>query len=586
MNGQLPDLSSECETERQAAELAALRRMLDASRGCFSLSFAICNSPALRTHLIEEIRSSNPGIDVVVVSTETADVFGSVAVSIRAADRTALFVVGLEESLDSTKTRQPALASLNASRELWEQRFPYPVVFWLPDFAVTLVSSQARDFWRYRSHRFEFVSEQAGLSAAIDDALAGDFAAAGSLTVDERHFRIAELESRLTQVGPDPPTELAQHFLLWISELSFLYRSLARFDEAEAAARRHMTFAKHLGRADQIGKAQNAMGLLSQEKGDLDDALKSFREAERIARTVFGDNHPNVATCVNNIGRALKAKGDLDGALQCYREAERNARTACGDNHPHVAACVNNIGSVLHDKGDLDAALKCYRDAERIDRDAYGDNHPEVATDVNNIGSVLWAKDDLDGAMKCYREAERIARAAYGDNHPTVAIRVNNIGIVLHDKGDLHGAMKCHREAERIDRAAYGDTHPAVARDVNNIGSVLQDKGDLDGALKYYREAECIDRAAYGDDHPEVATDVNNIGSVLRVKGNLDGARERYREAFGIFLTTEGPQSPSTLTCARNLVELKADPVALAREIAGNDVADQLAAALRDLPPR
>ena len=584
MNGQLPDLSSECETERQAAELAALRRMLDASRGCFSLSFAVCNSPHLRDYLIGQIKTSCDGAEVVAVPAAMTDVFGHVKNAASNPARGALFVVDLERSLDSSASDHPVLRSLNASRELWEQRFPCPVVFWLPEFAVTLVSTQARDFWRYRSHRFEFVSEQATPAAALTDRFGEFHGVVDSLSVDERHFRVAELESRLTQVGPDPPTELAEHALLWISELAFLYRSLARFDEAEAAARRHMTLAKRLGRADQIGKAHNQIGLVLQEKGDLDGALKCYREAERIARAGYGDNHPDVAVDVNNIGRVLWEKGDLDAALKCFRQAERIARTANGDNHPTVAIYVNNIGNVLRNKGDLDGALKCFREGERIDHAAYGDSHPEVAIGVNNIGAVLYGKGDLDAGLRCFREAERIFRTAYGGNHPQVATCASNIGGVLRAKGDLDGALKCFREAERIDRTAYGDNHPNVAIRVNNIAPVLQDKGDYNGALECSREAERIDRAAYGDNHPNVAIDVNNIGSLLQANGDLNGARERYGEAFRIKLATIGPRSLSTLLGALKLRTVGIDPIELAREIAGSEVADQLAAALRDSP--
>ncbi|MBM4025918.1 MAG: hypothetical protein FJ280_11015 [Planctomycetes bacterium] len=39
----------------QRAELEALRRLLDLSEGTFSLSIAICNSPALRDHIIDPV---------------------------------------------------------------------------------------------------------------------------------------------------------------------------------------------------------------------------------------------------------------------------------------------------------------------------------------------------------------------------------------------------------------------------------------------------------------------------------------------------------------------------------------------------
>ncbi|MCH8252452.1 MAG: tetratricopeptide repeat protein, partial [Planctomycetes bacterium] len=214
--------------------------------------------------------------------------------------------------------------------------------------------------------------------------------------------------------------------------------------------------AERLDVTEGTGLLANQLGLYHKNRARFDTALALFRTAERIHRKAFGDEHPEVAIDVNNIGELLRTKGDLDGALKCYREAERIGRKAFGDVHPSVAVFVNNIGMVLHTKGDLDGALECFREAERIDRKAFGDEHPEVATDVNNIGGVLQDKGDLDGALECFREAERIDRKAFGDEHPNVAIRVNNIGGVLFARGDLAGAQEKMTEAFRILVRTYG----------------------------------------------------------------------------------------------------------------------------------
>jgi len=128
----------------------------------------------------------------------------------------------------------------------------------------------------------------------------------------------------------------------------------------------------------------------------------------------------------------------------------------------------------------------------------------------------------------------------------------------------------------------FGDDHPRVATTLNNIGNVLQDKGDLDGALKCYREAERIDRAAFGDDHPNIAIRANNIGSVLLARGDRDGARRMAGEALRIGVRTFGPRSLDTLLWARNYAAVGGDPIALAREAAGDEAAEALRQALEE----
>ncbi|HUW84890.1 MAG TPA: FxSxx-COOH system tetratricopeptide repeat protein [Phycisphaerae bacterium] len=354
------------------------------------------------------------------------------------------------------------------------------------------------------------------------------------------------------------------------------YRNWAMQDRYAAHAERVVARAETVGDIPEAGRLGNQLGVYLWNRGRLDAALAVLKAAERINRKVYGDEHPKVARNVNNTGGVLQDQGDLAGALACYREAERIDRRAYDDDHPEVATDVNNIGSVLYAKGDLSGALECFEKSERIGRKAYGDDHPDVATDVNNIGEVLRQQGDLAGALKRFEEAERIDRKTYADEHPNVATRVNNIGEVLRQQGDLAGALKRFREAEQIDRKAYGDDHPDVATIVNNIGRVLKDQGDLPGALERYREAERIDRKAYGDDHPDVATDVGNIGVVLYARGDTQGAREKALEAFDIRIRRLGPRSLDTLSGARNLVAVGVDPIAEARRIAGDEVAEQL----------
>lgn len=359
------------------------------------------------------------------------------------------------------------------------------------------------------------------------------------------------------------------------------YRNWAGQDRFAAHARAALSHALATGEVEGAGNLGNQLGLLLQNRARFDEALAALLDAERIDRAVLGDNHPEVAAVVNNIGGVLLDKGDLGGVLERYREAERICRAVYGDDHPNVAIVVNNIGGVLRVKGDFDGALERYRESERIDRAAYGADHPNVAIRVNNIGSVLQDKGDLDGALECFREAERIDRAALVDDHPNLAIHLNNIGSVLQAKGDLDGALRALREVDRIFRAAFGNEHPHVATCVNNIGSVQRAKGDLDGALERYREAERIDRATFGDNHPEVATDVNNIGSVLLAKGDVNGARAAYETAFRIVLHAHGPRNRNVATFAFNLASVGGDPLTIARSSSEN-TATELRAAMAE----
>lgn len=136
--------------------------------------FARCNIPTLRRALAEQAtqRLAAHGIDVVEVEAveDSVDLRRRIRYVLRAtafAREVAVFVYGLEHVLPRSDPAAPVLAELNMGRELFHRDAPYPIVFWLPDYAVTALARGAPDFWAWRSGVFEFESEAASRQEAL-----------------------------------------------------------------------------------------------------------------------------------------------------------------------------------------------------------------------------------------------------------------------------------------------------------------------------------------------------------------------------------------------------------------------------------
>ena len=269
----------ERESTRQAADMAAMRRMLVASQGCFSLSFAVCNDRTLRNELVQRLQDEFPGILLVSLEPQTRDVYQVVSDRWAASKPAAVFVLDIEASLPFEADAHPTLRALNSSRELWE-RFACPVVFWLAEYAATLVANRAPDFWRYRSHQFEFVSERASVDQAIAEPFPG-FEMVDGLPVAAKRFRVAELEQRLKEAGAEPPAELLPHALTWAYELGHLYRHASQFDRS----------------------------------------IDLHKQALQWAESAYGPHDPRTATGLNNLAQSLKATNRLAEAEPLMRRA-------------------------------------------------------------------------------------------------------------------------------------------------------------------------------------------------------------------------------------------------------------------------
>ena len=347
------------DTERQAADLAAFRGMMRASRGTFSLSFGVCDHRPLRDSLVSRLQAEFPGILTVTLTAEASDAFAAVIEALPSSPPSAVFILDIETGIPSDLTApQPLLRSLNSSREQWE-RLGCPVVFWLAEYAIARLTICAPDFWRYRSHQFEFVSDGIPLDAAMMEPFQ-DHAVIAALPYEEKQFRIAELERRLQEAGDSPSAALLPHALGWSFELAALLQHANRFAEAEQCLRGVLKW------------TENPQSVVHGAMSDALNHLASlFYSTNRLARAeplmrrhviIFlrftiasGHPHPHLIPALNNYARLLQEwKGEeaKDGPPLPRPRGVDGGGALPGDFGPGVCRVVPGAGGrkkrVLH----------------------------------------------------------------------------------------------------------------------------------------------------------------------------------------------------------------------------------------------
>ena len=90
-----------------------------------------------------------------------------------------------------------------------------------------------------------------------------------------------------------------------------------------------------------------------------------------------------------------------------------------GEKHPDVATCLNNIGAAWGHLGEHKKAIEYYEQALSIDRDVYGKRHPSVATYLHNIGMAWGHLGDSRRAKTYLQQAYSLFQEFYGDEHPS-----------------------------------------------------------------------------------------------------------------------------------------------------------------------
>jgi tetratricopeptide (TPR) repeat protein len=482
------------EVEREAAELAALQRVLKISRGTFSLSVAVCNNVPLRNHIIQKARSSCPGIEVLSVPEGVVDVYGWVLSQARSSDPPALFIVEIDRSIRSADKTYPVLASLNASKDLWPKRFSCPVIVWMPEYAATLLSIHARDFWARKSHQFHFSAEPMSAMEVSRTVFHGGMDWAVSLDADRKQFRIAELQQRLAEIGDSPGPELAPHALDWMNELGVLFWFTGKIGESVAVHERALLLAQALQNKEATAIALGNLGLAYADLGETRRAIEFHEKALVIDREI-GDRRGE-GNDLGNLGNAYLQLGDARRAIEFYKKCLTIHREI-GDRGGERAD-LGNLGLAYAAVGETRRAIEFYEKALVLDREI-GDRGGEGA-DIGNLGNAYLELGDARRAIEFYEKALVLDREI-GDRRGECNT-LGNLGNAYLELGDARRAIELYEK--RLVIARDIDDRRGEGNGLWNMALALEKLGQRPEAIRRGEEALDIMKAIEDPDAEKV----------------------------------------------------------------------------------
>jgi tetratricopeptide (TPR) repeat protein len=89
-----------------------------------------------------------------------------------------------------------------------------------------------------------------------------------------------------------------------------------------------------------------------------------------------------------------------------------------GENHPHVATSLNNLAELYKTQGKYAEAETLRLRCLEIERKTLGENHPQFATSLNNLAGLYLAQGKYAEAEPLYQRAITIFLEKLGENHP------------------------------------------------------------------------------------------------------------------------------------------------------------------------
>jgi eukaryotic-like serine/threonine-protein kinase len=394
------------------------------------------------------------------------------------------------------------------------------------------------------AHERNLARSEAATAREVTEFLIGLFEASDPNAVESDVLDVRVLldegERRVDELASQPAVQAQM-----LTVLGRVRVALSDYDRADSLLARALELRRARG-DDPVRLAETlaAFGALHYHTGEYEHAEAELAEALALQQGRLPQNHPDLATTLDDLGVVVSTRGDLPRAARLFRQALDIRRALYPTPHEDLGVSLNNLAVHLFNTGEYDGALRLYQEALANERAVYGADHPMVATTLANLGKLHEQLESFADAEALLTEALRIRTARLGEVHYETALSHSQLGGLLERIGEIERAEHHLRQALAIRQRTLGPDHPGVATTLNSIGLILQRRGDLEGATSTFRNVIEIYTRSLGAEHRFTGVALCNLAHALHLKGELPAAEVAFGSGLAILEAVHPPDHP------------------------------------------
>jgi eukaryotic-like serine/threonine-protein kinase len=238
------------------------------------------------------------------------------------------------------------------------------------------------------------------------------------------------------------------------------------------------------------------MGASLHGMGRFSEALARFEEAHAIRRTLWGDDHPLVASTLGNIGGTLSDLERHAEAEVVQRRALATLEKLHGTDSPRLAMPLNNLANTLDRRNRYDEALAVHERSLALRRAHEGEKTMSVAMSLTNIGVTLESLGRTAEAVEHFERAVAIVDGIAPDHPESVHALVRLAELALADAKPLKAAELASRVVAITETTKAAPVRGAEAEFV--LARVRWDSGDHRRAVEHAERARTALQSAGG----------------------------------------------------------------------------------------
>src|ERR687886_198299 len=447
-----------------------------------------------------------------------------------------LIVRGLEHSIGMTGEYPPMLVDLNWVRDAYPIKVPHPMLFCLPDYAITRVANFAPDLWAWNSGTFVFKTP----ANTRDDAVFQTLYASKGITnceVPEKQERIDLLKRFLMEYTPSHGRKETEgnlkNRIRILNELGIAYRSRSEYPTAKYYLEQALDLAKDDEELRYLkANTLHELGISYANQGEVAKALALYEQSLELQEKI--DNLQGKAATLHQLAGIYAKQEEVAKAIAFYQES-LEIQEKIGDVLGK-AATLPQLAIIYANQGEVAKAIALYEKSLEL-QEQIGNVQGKAAT-LHQLAGIYANQGEVAKAIAFYEESLELEEKI--GNIQGKAATLHCLAIIYANQGEVGKAIAFYQESLEL-QEKIGNV-PGKAATLHCLAIIYATQGDVAKAIAFYQQSLEL-KEQIGDSRGKAAT-FAMLGQLLADKKKDFGKALNYlQQSLDILQNLRSPDA-------------------------------------------
>ncbi|MCX7651429.1 MAG: CHAT domain-containing protein [Bacteroidia bacterium] len=291
----------------------------------------------------------------------------------------------------------------------------------------------------------------------------------------------------------------------------------------------------------------NDMGLLEQILGRYSTAESLLSRASAIQRKVIGETHPHHLITLHNLAIVFTGQGHFSKAESLMHWIAKTEEQVLGKEHPTYLNTLQQI-AILHDyQGRYAESEALLRQIAPLQAQIMGEENISYLNTLNYLASNYTNQGRYGEAEALLRKVCGTLVELLGEHHPSYLGRLNNLAVVYERQGRYVEAEMLYHDIAKRQLETFGEEHPAYLTTIHNWAFVLDIQNKYQQAESLYKYVAGLRARVLGENHPDRLIVLHNLALLLEKQQRYTEAESLCRQIGNLQLHMLGETHPDYL---------------------------------------